>query len=114
MARELQASPHGTNILICWHHEQIPDLLRALGADPAVLLPEGRWPGHVYGWVIELRYDGEGNADPETNGEFEVLSGADSSPTFARLAPEERRAALEILVATKPDLPAYYRAGVGR
>lgn len=45
---------------------------------------------------------------------FEVLSGADSSPAFARLAPEERRGALEILVATKPDLPAYYRAGVGR
>ncbi len=41
---------------------------------------------------------------------FEVLSGADTSPTFARLTVEDRRAALEILRDTKPDLPAYWRA----
>ena len=29
LARELESKPHGTNILICWHHEKIPDLLRA-------------------------------------------------------------------------------------
>ena len=40
---------------------------------------------------------------------FEVLSGADKSPTFARLSPEGKRAALEILTDTKPDLPDYYR-----
>jgi hypothetical protein len=64
LARELESRPHGRNILICWHHEQIPDLLRALGADPDALLPEGRWPGHVYGWVIELRYDDQGRLEP--------------------------------------------------
>jgi hypothetical protein len=64
LARELESKPHGKNILICWHHEQIPDLLRALGADPDALLPEGRWPGHVYGWVIELRYDHQGRLEP--------------------------------------------------
>jgi hypothetical protein len=64
LARELESRPHGTNILICWHHEQIPDLLRALGADPGALLPEGRWPGHVYGWVIQLRYDHQGRLQP--------------------------------------------------
>lgn len=40
---------------------------------------------------------------------FEVLSGADTSPTFARLTAEGRRAALEILRDTKPDLPGYWR-----
>jgi hypothetical protein len=41
---------------------------------------------------------------------FEVLSGADRSAAFARLTPESKRAALEILTETKPDLPDYYRA----
>lgn len=36
---------------------------------------------------------------------FEVLSGRDQSADFASLAPRERRAALEILLATKPGLP---------
>ena len=34
---------------------------------------------------------------------FEVLSGRDQSPEFARLTASDRRAVLEILVATKPD-----------
>ena len=41
---------------------------------------------------------------------WEVLSGKDQSPAFARRTPEERRAILEILLATKPDLPDYWRA----
>ncbi len=64
LAHELQSTPHGTNILICWHHEKIPDLLRDLGADPGTLLPGGEWPAHVYGWVIELRYDHQGRLEP--------------------------------------------------
>ena len=43
---------------------------------------------------------------------FDVLSGTDTSPKYAGLSPEGRRAALEILVATKPDLPDYWRAAV--
>ena len=65
LAHELESKSHGNNILICWHHEKIPDLLRALGADPGTLLPDGEWPGHVYGWVIELRYDHEGHLKPD-------------------------------------------------
>ncbi len=61
LARELETRPHGTNILICWHHQEIPELLRAMGANPEQLLSHGEWPGHVYGWVIELRYDHEGH-----------------------------------------------------
>lgn len=36
---------------------------------------------------------------------FEVLTGSDQSPAYAALSSEDRRAILEILVATKPGLP---------
>jgi broad specificity phosphatase PhoE len=58
---EIQSRPHGTNILICWHHGTIPQLLSALGADPKGLLPDGKWPDDVFGWLIELRYDENGH-----------------------------------------------------
>jgi hypothetical protein len=48
LAAELQASQEGKRILICWRHGQIPDLLRALGAEPETVLPNGKWPGRVY------------------------------------------------------------------
>jgi hypothetical protein len=40
---------------------------------------------------------------------YGVLSGKDTSPKFARLSREDRRAVLEILRETKPNLPAYWR-----
>ena len=60
LAQELQSHPPGTNILICWHHGQIPRLLRALGGDPKKLLPNGKWPDDEFGWLIQLRYDEDG------------------------------------------------------
>jgi hypothetical protein len=60
LADELKSKPHGPQILICWHHGKIPDLIRALGGDPGALLPDGKWPDAEFGWVIELRYDSEG------------------------------------------------------
>jgi hypothetical protein len=39
---------------------------------------------------------------------FDVLSGKDKSEDFARLTPEDREAVLEILQATKKDLPGYW------
>ena len=36
---------------------------------------------------------------------FTILTGSDQSPAFASLTPEDRRAILEILTATKPGLP---------
>jgi len=48
---------HGENVLIAWHHGKIPRLLRALGADPRTLLPNGKWPDDIFGWLIQLRYD---------------------------------------------------------
>jgi hypothetical protein len=40
---------------------------------------------------------------------LEILSGRDQSPDFAGLAPQDRQAILEILVATKSDLPGEWR-----
>lgn len=64
LAEDLQSRPHGKNMLICWHHREIPDLLKALGAEPERLLPHGEWPAQQFGWVIQLRYDHEGRLIP--------------------------------------------------
>ncbi len=42
---------------------------------------------------------------------YEVLSGQDQSPMFARLSSADRRAILEIVRDTKPGLPSYWNAG---
>ena len=44
---------------------------------------------------------------------FEILSGRDQSPAFARLSAQDRRAILEILVETKPGLPREWKQFVG-
>ena len=51
----------GKTILVCWRHGEIPDMLRAFGADPAVLLPGGKWPDDVFGWLVELHLDRTGS-----------------------------------------------------
>jgi hypothetical protein len=61
LVHDIQSLPRDTQILICWHHGTIPNLLRALGADPKRLLPKGKWPDDVYGWLIQLRYDASGH-----------------------------------------------------
>jgi hypothetical protein len=60
-AQALESQPTGKTILICWHHEEISDLLTSLGADPNLLLPNGEWPASVYDWMIVLRYDSNGH-----------------------------------------------------
>ena len=60
LAAELQRRRLGQHILICWHHGDIPALAAALGADPAKLLPGGKWSGSEYAWVLQLRFDREG------------------------------------------------------
>ena len=49
--------------------------------------------------------------DPLYKRLWEVLSGQDQSVAYASLSAGERREILEILIATKPSLPAYFRAG---
>jgi broad specificity phosphatase PhoE len=60
LAAELRANYQGKVILVCWHHGQIPDVLRALGGDPATLLPNGKWPRDVYDWIIVVSFDENG------------------------------------------------------
>jgi hypothetical protein len=64
LAQELKSKPHGKVILICWHHGEIPELIRALGGQPEKLLPHGEWPSGVFNWIVELRYDDEGRLIP--------------------------------------------------
>lgn len=65
-AAELRANYQGKVILVCWHHGQIPALLRVLGAAPETLLPKGKWPGDVYDWVIMVSFDENGRVIPES------------------------------------------------
>jgi len=60
LAHALRNEAHGRQILICWHHGEIPKLLRDLGADPDPLLRGDHWPSHVFDWVVVLQYDHEG------------------------------------------------------
>jgi broad specificity phosphatase PhoE len=64
LAAELRATQQGKRVLICWHHGEIPALLRALGATPETLLPNGKWPRLTYDWVILLSYDQDGRLIP--------------------------------------------------
>ena len=63
LATELLAKPVGDHILVCWHHGQIPNLVKALGADPSTLIPDGKWPGAHFDWVVVLRYDASGKLE---------------------------------------------------
>jgi len=60
LAAWLAHQPAGRTTLIAWHHGQIPNLLSALGADPATLIGAPAWPSGIYTWVIVLRYDASG------------------------------------------------------
>lgn len=71
LAAELHANHQGNVILICWHHGQIPTLLRALGATPETLLPNGKWPKNVYDWVIMASFDEKGRLIPESTRRIE-------------------------------------------
>jgi hypothetical protein len=58
---KVRRSYSGQTVLICWHHGEIPALLKAFGANPRALLPRGKWPDDVFGWLVVLRYDEHGN-----------------------------------------------------
>jgi hypothetical protein len=60
MADALRAQAHGNRVLIAWHHGEIPKLIDALGGDSGALIPGGKWPSDVFGWVVVLQYDHEG------------------------------------------------------
>ena len=49
--------------------------------------------------------------DPLYRRLWEVLSGRDQTPAYNTLSMADRKAILEILIATKPSLPPYFRSG---
>src|ERR1043166_2635390 len=57
LASAIQTKPPGKHYLICWHHGEIPQLVRALGAKPNALIGGKNWPDDVFDWVIQLRYE---------------------------------------------------------
>jgi len=67
LAAALRATQQGKRILICWHHGDIPDLIRVLGANPESFLPRGKWPNPVFDWVILLSYDQDGHLIPASS-----------------------------------------------
>jgi hypothetical protein len=67
LAADLRANQQGKVILICWRHPYIPALLDALGATSKTLLPNGKWPGSVYNWVIQLSFDQDGHLIPSSS-----------------------------------------------
>lgn len=60
----LSSEAHGKSILIAWHHGQLAKLIKAFGADAGSLLPNGKWPGDVFDWVVVLRFDHAGQLVP--------------------------------------------------
>ena len=68
--QELRTREHGKTMLICWHHKEIPELVRGLGADPVAFLPKGEWPDDVFGWVLELHFDHNGQLNREKSRRF--------------------------------------------
>ena len=67
LATDLRANQQGKVILICWRHPYIPALLGALGATPETFLPNGKWPGAVFDWIILLSYDQNGHLIPSNS-----------------------------------------------
>jgi hypothetical protein len=60
IAQDLETHRYGKDVLICWRHGKIPALMSALGANPSPLFSTGKWPGHVYDWMVELKFDDNG------------------------------------------------------
>ncbi|WP_258595223.1 flagellar basal body-associated protein FliL [Mesorhizobium sp. AR07] len=60
----LASESHGKSILIAWHHGELAKLIKAFGADPKALLPNGKWPDDVFNWVVVLRFDHAGQLVP--------------------------------------------------
>jgi hypothetical protein len=67
LAADLRTNQQGKVILICWRHPYMPALLQALGANPETFLPNGKWPGAVFNWIILLNFDQDGHLIPSSS-----------------------------------------------
>ncbi len=61
LADAMRAKHYGNDILICWHHGQIPNLINALGGDSKKLIRADKWPADHFDWVIQMSFDREGH-----------------------------------------------------
>lgn len=80
LAGKVRRTYSGQTVLICWRHGAIPELLKAFGANPTTLLPGGKWPEDVFGWLIVLRYDQQGNLSASVSNEGITLDDAKHPP----------------------------------
>ncbi|PYK11725.1 MAG: flagellar basal body-associated protein FliL [Verrucomicrobia bacterium] len=71
LAADLRAKYQGKVILICWRHPYVPALLDALGANAKTFLPNGKWPGAIFNWIILLSFDQEGRLIPSSSRRIE-------------------------------------------
>ena len=67
LAADLRANQQGKVILICWRHPYMPALLSALGANPETFLPNGKWPGAIFNWIILFNFDQDGHLIPSSS-----------------------------------------------
>jgi hypothetical protein len=67
LAEALRQGDHGSTVLICWHHGEIPKLIHELGGDAKALIHGDKWPPAVFGWVVVLRYDHKGHLIPDAS-----------------------------------------------
>ena len=65
LAADIAKHRYGHELLICWHHGNIPALVAALQGDSAKLFPSGKWPDDHFDWLVELHYDGLGRIQPD-------------------------------------------------
>ena len=75
LATELYANKvyDRTDILICWHHGEIVELANALLTNNGTVRPPSlsaascwpsKWPSTVFGWLLQICFDGSGKPDP--------------------------------------------------
>lgn len=70
-ADEITGNPDydDSTLVICWHHGKILRFAKALGVKRRKLPPSSnwpsKWPGSVFGWVLQICFDSSGNVIPD-------------------------------------------------
>src|SRR5471030_532799 len=60
LVKSLSKDNQAQTVLIAWHHGHIDKLIAAFGGDGAAITGQKKWPEDVYGWLIVLRFDNQG------------------------------------------------------
>jgi hypothetical protein len=66
LSNDLRTHKYGNEILICWHHSKMADLITALGGNPESVIPGGKWPKTTFDWIVDLQFDGAGKLAAES------------------------------------------------